>query len=389
MENVKRTIRLLALVVAGMTISAPVARSQTATTETKSPESVSGTRSASCLLKIVTDPSVLALSPEVINCLFQSSGVRDRTADTVLGLTPEQAAGAALLGVTVLEKAQVAEPISEQRILLRLEVTLPEGVKPAAKEFMAAAITQFQSTIDDACQKEQDRLNKQIVLTDREVDEASVDLEHIQHDLLGFSQDLSSQSLRSSITTITSQLQALQLEMAAKDAYRQALAERISDIRVETEKSLHDDAITVELLRIIERHEVELKDIRGLVESGRVTPTDPQITAIEDKLATARIDLARRREELAKAGSVGSLQQLTGELSTLTLESVQAKAKEKQLDQQLNETQKLLAQAPEYERATLRLDIAKKNVLDAMNLSNKARQRARMFHAPSVSVIGG
>jgi hypothetical protein len=387
MEDVKRTIRLLALILAGMTITTTAARGQNATTAANSPDSISETRSASCLLKIVTDPGVLSLGGQAIDYLFQSSGVRDLAAGDVLGLTPEQTARTALLTTKVLEQAGIAEPVSEQRTLLRLEVILPEGVKPAAKEFMASVIARFQSTVDEACQKEQDRLFKQIELTDREVAEASAELESIQHDLLNNSQDLSSQGLRSSITTMMSQFQALQLEQASKEAYRQAIRERIKKVRDETVASLQADAISPELEKIVERREVELKNVQGMVDSGRATPVE--LNAQEDKLAQARIDLARRREELAKTGSASSLGQLTNELATLTMEAVQTEARERQLERQLTEMQKLLAQAPEYERMMLRLDVAKKNMQDAMTLHNKARQRARMFNAPSVSVIGG
>lgn len=387
MEDVRRTVRLLALVCASITVTAPAVWGQNTTTAAKSPDSISETRSASCLVKIVTDPGVLSLGGQTIDYLFQSSGVRDRAASDVLGLTPEQTPGAALFTTEVLEQTEIAEPVSEQRTLLRLEVVLREGIKPVAKEFIAAVIANFQATIDGACQKEQSRLNTQIELTNREVAEASMELESIQHDLLNNSQDVSSQGLRSSITTVMSQLQTLQLEQASKEAYRRAVEERISQVREETEKSLHEDAIANELQEILHRRATEVDNVRKMVESGRGTPGE--VNAELDKLAQARIDLARRREELAKTGSASSLGQLTNELATLTMEAVQTAAREKQLERQLAETQKLLAQAPEYERLMLRLDVAKRNMQDALTFNNKARQRARMFIAPSVSVIGG
>jgi hypothetical protein len=387
MENVKRTIRLLALVLASMMITTAPTRGQNAAPAARSDEPTSPTRYASCLLKIVTERDVLSLNPEVIDILFRSSAVRDRAIQQVLGLTPEQASGAQVLNVKVLEQGEFAGPVVEHRILLYLEVSLPsQDFKPMAKEFMAALVANFQKAIQEACQSEFRRLDEQIRLADQEVQQAEGDLELIQRELLGLP-NLSSQNVHGNITAITSQLDALRLEEAAKKAYEQAIARRIAEIRAETEKNLNADTITAELERMIERRMVELKNLREMMESGRVTPME--YNAEEDKLATARIELARRREELAKAGSAASLGQLTGELTTLTLDAAKAQARGQQLEQQLQRAQQSLPRAAEYERMALKLDVARRNLQEALTLRDKARQRARMFHPPSVSIIGG
>ncbi|MBN1505656.1 MAG: hypothetical protein JW955_02355 [Sedimentisphaerales bacterium] len=387
MENVRRTIRLLALILTGMMITPAPTRGRDAAPAAKSDEPASPTRHASCLLKIVAERDLFPLNPEIINYLFRSSAVRDRAIQQVLGLTPEQAPDTELLTVTVVQEVEVADPVNEHRIVLLLEVSLrSQDFKPRAKELMAALTANFQRAVREACQSEVRRQNEQTEMTEHEVRQAEVELESIQHDLLGIP-DLSSQNVRSRITAITSQLQALQLEKATKEAYREALLGRIAEIRSETEKSLRDDTIAVELQQIIQRREVELKKVQGMVESGRATPME--LNAEQDKLATARIDLARRREELAKAGGAASLGQLTSELTTLTLDAAQAQAQEKQLEQQLQQAKQSLPRAAEYERMTLKLDVAKRNLQEALILRDKARQRARMFHPPSVSVIGG
>lgn len=388
MENVRRMTMLLTLVLAGMMIPTRSAQGQDAATPAQGDQPLAKTWAASCLLKITTDTDVLLLNSQAIDYLFKSSGVRDRAAREVLGLSLDQATDKRLLTLNVLHQAETGEPVSERQILVMLEVATIEGAKPAAREFMTAVITNFRNAVGEASRSEFQRLEEQIQLTDREVQLAEEELAKTQAEAMAISQqDLSTEGLRTSITGITSQLQAIQMDKATKEAYRQALAERISQIRIETEKSLNEDMIASELRQIIERRLVELMNVRKMVDSGRATPME--LNAEEDKLAQAKIELARRREELAKAGSAATLGQLTGELATMTLDSAQAQAREKQLNIQLEQARDLLGRAGDYERMTLKLSVAKRNLQEALMQNDRARQRARMFHGPSVSVIGG
>jgi hypothetical protein len=387
MENVTRTIRLFVLVAASVALPAR-AGAEEASAPTKNSVPSSETRTASCLLQIITEPSILSLNRESIIYLFQSSGVFDRAAAEVLGLPGELVSGCVDLRVQVLQQVDVAEPVHENRILLKLDVHLSsQDAKPAAREFLGALIANFQENLNKAYQDEGGRWNTQINLAKAEVQRAEAELTATQKNLREISErDLSSQAVRSSITALTSQLQNLRLEKATREAYRQALLERIRDIREETEKSLKQDTISIELQQIVQRRLTALKNLKSMAESGR-TPVG--LDAEEDKLSTAMIDLARRREELSKAGSAGGLSQLTNELTTLTLEAAQAEAKEKQLQEQLQEVRESLARAAEYERVTLKLEVAKQNLQEAMIQHNKARQRACMLRPPAVSVIGG
>lgn len=383
MENVKRTTRRLALVLGGVMAVAPATWSQNAAAPTQKAAPTPQARSASCLLQIVAEPSILSLRSEIIEYLFESSGVHDRAAGEVLGLAP----GSALAAVQFLEQGETGGPINEQRTLLRLAVQLPEDVPPAAREFMASMITYAESALRELFQGESSRLDRQIDLTNREAERAEVELAETQKDLLAISpQNLSSQTLRNNITAITSQLQSLRLERASKEVYGQAVRERLGEIRAQTAKSLQEDVVTAELQRIVERREAELKRVQELVKTSVAASTE--LDAVEDKLATARIDLARRRDELGKTGVAGDLGQLTGELATLTLEAVQAQAKEKELNQQLKEAQDALPLAADYERTMLKLEVAKRNLQEAIILQNRAKQRLRMLVPPSVSVIG-
>ena len=383
MRNATRTLGVSILVATALMII-PAAGAQDAATPADNQESASGTRAASCLVKIITDPSVLPLGEDTINYLIRSSSVYDRAVEKTLAVPLQNVRMS--LAAKVPEQAVSEGPPTEQRILLSLHVSLADNLKPAARELLEALVTNFRSAVVKACESELQRLDEQVRLTDEEVQYADRQLMEVQQRLRALSdQDSSSQTLRSRITAITSELQSLELERASQEAYREALLKRIKEIQGEVERTVHDDPIAAELNQIIQRRMAELKTAQGILEAGRTTPVG--LAAMEDKLAMARIDLARRREELAKTGSAAGLAQLTGELTTLTLEAEKTQARERQLKQQHQDMRNRLDRSGEYERMMLRLDVARQNLKEAEILNHKARQQRRMFQMPSVTVI--
>ncbi|MHC4557119.1 MAG: hypothetical protein ACYS80_07415, partial [Planctomycetota bacterium] len=81
METTKRTVILLILVL--------LATGTTQSTEKPATE-ISGTRTASCLVKVTADPAILPLNFETIDYLLQSSGIGGKAAREVLGVSPDQ-----------------------------------------------------------------------------------------------------------------------------------------------------------------------------------------------------------------------------------------------------------------------------------------------------------
>jgi hypothetical protein len=384
MKSAKRMMGVLILVVAGAMV-VPTARAQNAASPAKETKPISETMAASCLLRIVTETSVISLSDNAIAYLIQSSDVRGNAIATVLGSTPE--ARQTRVRTNVLEVTDMEGPPRERSILLSLDVELEQGAKPAARELMDALVANFRNTLEGVYQNERNRMDDQIQLSDREVSYADEMLKMAQQKLTELSdRDLSSDALRNNIADITAQLQSLRLERASQEAYRMGVLKQISEIQAQVEKAVANDVIADELKQVIERRMVELKNTQQKIDAG-VVPSG-ELAGVEDKLATARIDLARRREELSKTGSAASLGQLTAELTTLTLEGNRIQAKEEQLMRQFDDARGLLGRSAEYERVKLKVDVAKQNLREAETLFNRARQKARMFAAPSVSVIG-
>ncbi len=374
MKNTKRMIGVLIVIAVGLATLPATAQN---------PNPISGTMEASCLLKIVTDPSVISLSDDAIEYLIQSSNVRGRALNDVLGIT----GGDYEIRTRVLEQTEIEGPPSERRILVSLHVNLGEGMKPAARELMDALVINLRDALERVYRNEMGRMDNQIQLGAREVSYADSELKEVQQRLTDLSdRDLSSDALRSNIADIMAQLQSLRLEKVSQEAYREGIVKQVSEIQAQVEKTVANDVITDELKQVIQRRVTELDNTRQKINAG-VVPSG-ELAAVEDKLATARIDLARRREELGKTGSAAGLGKLTAELATVTLERDRNQAKEEQLLSQLDEARGSLGRSAEYERVKLKLDVAKQNLKEAETLFNRAKQKARMLSVPSVSVIG-
>jgi hypothetical protein len=382
MKSTKRTIGTLILIAA---MAVPATAQETAATS-QNAESVSGTFTANSLLKVVTDPGVISLSDNAICYLIQSSHVRGDAIAKVLGSTSE--ALQTRIRTNVLEVAEIEGPPRERSILLSLDIELEQGAKLAAKELMDALVANFRKAVESAYHSEIRRLDNQAFVLKNEIEYAEKELTEIQRQLMDLSDsDSSPEILRSRITEIRSQLQGLQLEKVSQDAYRRAIVKRIDEMRKEIEEAVHNDKVSFELEEIIQRRTAELQAVRQKVDAGLVPSGD--VASVEDRLATARIDLARRREELANTGGAANLAGLTAKLATLTMESEKMQASETQLNQQLEQTRDQLARSGDFERTMLRLEIAKRNLQEAQIAYSRITRQIRTFQMPSISVIGG
>lgn len=387
MTNTRQTTGLL-LMLAATLMLAPAALAQETAADANSVASPSGKRLARCLLRIAGQQNVVSFNDQIIHQFLYGDSARRRIIKNVLGTIPQSAFGGSsrFVEVRTLER-QVSEPSNEISVLLSLEVFLPSEVKPVAEEFLKTVVSNFREAVEVVYRSEYDRLASQTRVTQEQIAYAERELKEIQRSLMEFSdRDFSYEGLRKSITLLNAQVQDLRMERALQEARRESILKRIAEIQTDADRTLRDDTIATELGQIIERRMAELKNAKAKVDAGMLPQGD--LAALEDKLAMARIDLARRREELAKTGSAAGLGQLTSELTTITLEKDRMEAKEQQLRRQLDQARAMLERSADYERLEIKCDVARKNLMEAEALNSKANQRLRMFQMPTITVVG-
>jgi hypothetical protein len=181
-------------------------------------------------------------------------------------------------------------------------------------------------------------------------------------------------------------IQSLELELAGMEARRNAIQEQIAAARVQADEHLDRDSVTRELEKLVQIGTETLGTLRRQADSGRVSATE--LAQAEENLTRARIELVKRREELARQTGGGQLEQYNNELSRIAIDKAEKTVQLEILRKQLDETQRQLVQASTFDPEGARIRIAQ----DTLDLANRrvAEIQARLtsLQPPSVVVIG-
>ncbi len=181
-------------------------------------------------------------------------------------------------------------------------------------------------------------------------------------------------------------IQALELDLAGLDARQKAVQEQIAATQAAAGKRLAEDSVTRELQRLLKTSENSLAQLKKLTETGRASLSD--LTGAEQSVFKARVDLARRQEELTRQAGGGQLEEFTKELSRMAIDKAEKEAQLQIVRRQLDEVQKQLAQALAFDPEAARLRLAQ----EALDITGRrvAELQARManLQPPMVTMIG-
>jgi hypothetical protein len=391
---------------------------------------VSGTRTASCLLRVSCAPEVLPLSYDTIRYLLHSSSVGGKAAKDVLGIpfvdkllniqeltsmswglstvstsTPDKtgvdrgrlASSDARRAHPVAEQSETAEEpqlINDQIMFFRVEVDLREeviskSVKPAGEEFMNAVIKNMSEALNIAADSFRSRIRARINLAAQEADRTERELMELQAKLreLSGSGQLSSGAVLADISSWQRELQSIAMKGASQSVTIEAITKKIAEAEAKATEKLKSDPVTNELQRLLELQILRLDSVKKLVETGHTSQAD--LADAEERLARARIELAKRREELTKSTGGDLIASLNKQLSDLSIETAQYEARRSMIEHQLDEAKGQLARADEYELLSMKADIAKQNLQEALRWLDRMSREERLLQlAPTVTVLG-
>jgi len=387
---------------------------------------LSNTHVASCLVKITFDPLVLPLDDMTIDYLLHSSSVGGRVAREVLNISPDQvsdifkiealagAAGRILpqdrrrktegRGLKTEGGGQRQELMSsdfgllsseqlsfatEQTLLFWLSVKLGNDVKPAAEEFMDALVDSLRSTLVKVFEDYKRRFNNQLQLAEQEATSAENDLREKQKTLREISRSrvLDRDSILADIYRLRQNVQAAKMNQASNQVIIDATTKRIADIQTKIKTQLENDSITIELQSIVEMSGKLVIEAERQVKAGTISSL--QLDELKEKLARARIEIARRREQLSSSVGGNLIESLNRELADRSIRATQDEASIRSLEQQLAEAESLLAKADDYELLSLKADIAKQNLQESILWRDRTSRQIRFLRSPMVSILGG
>jgi hypothetical protein len=401
---------------------------------------ISSTHTASCLVKITFDPLVLALDSITIDYLMHSTSVGGRITREILDITPGQvsdifiietlggSSGRALPEPSPLRRTSPTgrdeyeyermmemerggreytaptfrpgysrrtsattppSPAAEQTILFKLAVNLPENVKPAAEEFMYALVDSFRSTLVKVFEDYKLRFESQLQLAVKEVTLAESDLREKQKTLREISRSrvLDRDQILADIYRLRQEVQAARMSQASNQVIIDATTKRISEIKIKITEQLENDAISIELQKIIDLIGKLLVEAEKQAKAGMITTS--QVDEIKERLARARIDKAQRRISLSDSIGGNLIESLNKELADRSIQETEDAATLTSRDKQLVEAESLLAKADDYELLSLKVDMAKQSFQESILWRDRTSRQIRLLQSPMVSILGG
>ena len=436
-----KTPKSILIVLSLVLLTAGAARSMEQAGET------SDTMKASCLIQVTSDPAIFPINYETIEALLYSSGVGGKAAREVLQIPPDEISdifiieilgsggimppatsrrttGAAPKSSTVrrpgeataqfearrrAEAAARARAVARSRTtpttsqpapataaistvgqttLVRLSVELPDQAAPAAEEFSKKIVVLFEHSLLDSWDHHRNVLNDHLKTAEEEVKLTENELRS-QQDILreiSGSRALDRDEILLEIRRLRVTLESLEMEQVSEKFTVDATLKRIAEIERKTKTQIAEDTVTAELHQMIELNTQNLRHMKNLVETGSASIA--QLADAEEKLARARIELARRREELSKSAGGNLIEALNMQLADSSIKTAQGKAHFTTYEQRLAEAEELLSKSSDYELISLRADIARQNLREVLVWRDRISRRMRMLRPPSVSVLG-
>jgi hypothetical protein len=289
-------------------------------------------------------------------------------------------------------KPTVTQPQSsttEQTILFRLNIDIAaEDIKPAAEEFMVALIENLRNALHEAFSQYSAKLNQQLKLADKEATGAEADLMNMQSDLrnISDSRDLSRIVILQDISSLRKRLQTTIMSRAADETFYEATVKQIAEEQVRRKKLVQNDPIIREFESILEVHQKRLENTQKRYKSGEVSMAD--VEDVREKIIRARIDLAKRKEEISNPPGSLAIDATNEDLATLSTKMDLAQQEIRSFEQQLKEAKEQLKDADTYELLSLKAGIARQSLEETLLWRARLGRNIRSIQPPDVTVIG-
>jgi K+/H+ antiporter YhaU regulatory subunit KhtT len=123
------------------------------------------------------------------------------------------------------------------------------------------------------------------------------------------------------------------------------------------------------------------------VDSGRASVTE--LAQANESLTRAKIEMAKRREDLARQTGGGQLEAFTAEMVRMTVDNAEKQAQMAILRKQLDQTQVQLAQATRFDPEAARVRAMRESIEVMDRRIADLQMRVATLQTPTVTIIGG
>jgi hypothetical protein len=203
----------------------------------------------------------------------------------------------------------------------------------------------------------------------------------------GIPLDIPVEMLLSEKSNLLREKQNLEMEIARLQGRRPAIDEQIMRIKKEIDQKIQDDQVSEELRKILALQVQYLEEIKKLTDVGRAS--NNEVADAEEKLARARIELARRREQIGASAGTDQLAKFSNELAMQAIDMAEKKAMLEIVSNQLDRTEQQLTAGDISDPQISRIRMAMQALEVAERRVNELNARLVNLQLPTVSVLGG
>jgi hypothetical protein len=360
---------------------------------------ISGTYQASCVIRIIADDTVFnSQMLQNISFILNSSGIGAAAAKDILGYDAKDISDdfvqrmVGVIGISPLPAPASPSNGSDHIYTFGLEINVLNGndsgdPRPAAREFMQSLIDGLKKNLDKSFMEYGDRLNQQIKIAGEDANKAEKDFYGMQERLriLSGSRDLSRKTILADINSIQTRIEALEMDEADNEIYLKDLPKQIESLRQNTELKIANDDISREFSDMVAEAQKQMDSVQKLVETGNASAQD--LANAREKLFKARIELAQRREELRASLGGNRIERLNEELTDRLSRSNRFDQLRAFLLNQRIKAEELLKKTDGYEVLSIKADIAKQSLRQALERLESLKQSANLM-PPTITVMG-
>jgi len=282
------------------------------------------------------------------------------------------------------------QPVAADEFCFHLKVDIKDSqAMPAAEEFMNALVTNLRDNLKRVWDEQRERLDRQASTVNEEAEGAERKLADYQQELrkLAGSRNLSRTVIVSRCDLLRDKLEATQMELTSNELMLKSISDQIAQTKDKLEAQIKEDSVTDELKRILKIQTDRYAAAEQL--HALATASSAEVADALEKVTRARIELAQRREQLSKAAGGDKISSLNNKLADLSLRVTHADQQRKRFEQQLSEAEELLTKADTYELLSLKANLERQNLQQALVWRDAISRQIRLLQEPLVSVLGG
>jgi hypothetical protein len=178
--------------------------------------------------------------------------------------------------------------------------------------------------------------------------------------------------------------QIIEMETVRLQARQLGIESQIAKIKAQVEANVKPDPVIAELEQLVEMHSAQLGEL-----STQYRPGSNELADVKEKLTRARIDMAKRRQEMSLPAGGDQVGKYNIELADITIELAEKAAALRVLNEQLGQTEHQLTAATMIDPQVSRIRMAIRSFEMADERVNELNAHIVNLRPPTVSVLGG